>query len=537
MVNKFDIEYHALLNRILETGIKKEDRTGTGTISVFGNMMRFDLSNGFPLITTKKVHLKSIIHELLWMLRGDTNTRYLNDNGVKIWNEWADSNGDLRNIYGCQWRRWEVFGKRVVQVKIPKSETDQPFSRPEIKSVDVDSLPDDPFTGTEVESKTSGKFIVLDKIGMMSKNSVYRVQFVKTGTIMTSTRPSIRVGSVKDPYYPSVYNVACLGEPDNRSYRKRAYDMWHSMIARCYSESHPVYSVYGGRGVYVDRDWKCFANFLRDLSTLPFFDRWLIDPGRFQLDKDYFSSKKYSKSTCMFLERTENELYAQNKPIKVKFKDGSERIFLSQKDFANAYDIDSRRVSEQYTGLRIFDENISIEPFECDDGYVLRYLRVVDQVSDIVNALRNSRWSRRIMLNSWNVSDLSEMKLPPCHFAAQFNVVPVSDGKDRLNCLMSIRSWDVFLGGPFNIAQYALLTMMLAQVTNLQPGELVISSGDTHLYLNHLEQAKIQLKREPRSAPKMILNPDIKEIDDFKYEDFELKGYDPHPRIKADISA
>jgi len=313
MTNPFDEEYHALLLRILKDGVIKKDRTGTGTRAVFGHMMRFDLSKGFPLITTKKIHLKSIIHELLWMLSGSTNIKYLNDNGVTIWDEWADENGELGPVYGSGWRAWPRF-ERVPDTRI-----------------------------------------VCDVPG-----------------------------------------------------------------------------IYRGSRMYGD----------------PFCER---DP--------------------------------------------------------------------------------------------------IDQVAQIVETLQKNPWSRRIMLSAWNVAELPKMKLPPCHFNAQFNVTPGSDelsngvsavraGNDehKLNCLMSIRSWDVFLGGPFNIAQYALLTMMLAQVTDLVPGDLIISSGDTHLYLNHLEQAKMQLEREPRSPPKMILDKSVKDIDEFEYEDFRLEDYDPHPHIKADVS-
>jgi thymidylate synthase len=309
MMNQFDDEYHALLRRILRCGTKKEDRTGTGTLSVFGHMMRFDLYYGFPLITTKKVHLKSIIHELLWMLSGDSRIDYLKEHGVTIWDEWASKDyrpemgyedGDLGPIYGVQWRRWKTFQKL----------------------------------------------------------------------------PNAR----------AVCDVPGIG--------------------------------YG--------------------HTL-----------------------------------TESDLYTPSEPL--------------------------------------------------------------DQIAQIVDKLRNNPWDRRIILSAWNVGEIGRMKLPPCHFAAQFNVTP-HQGVNRLNCLMSIRSWDVFLGGPFNIAQYALLTMMLAQVTGFKPGELIISSGDTHLYLNHLEQARMQTEREPRSPPILILDPGVKEIDDFKFEHFELRGYDPHPAIKAEIS-
>jgi thymidylate synthase len=267
-INPFDAEYHKLLKHILKNGKQKGDRTGTGTCSIFGYQMRFDLNQGFPLLTTKKIHLKSAIHELLWFLNGDTNIKYLNDNKVSIWDEWADENGELGPIYGYQWRHWK---------------------------------------------STSGKEI--------------------------------------------------------------------------------------------------------------------------------------------------------------------------------------------------------------------------DQIKEVISSLKKNPDSRRHIVSAWNVGEIEYMALAPCHVLYQFYVV---DGK--LSCQMYIRSWDVFLGGPFNIASYALLTMMFAQVTNLQIGDLIISSGDTHLYLNHLEQVKLQLTREPRKAPTMKINPEVKDIFRFKFEDFIFEGYDPHPHIKADIS-
>ena len=261
-------QYLDLLNRIMTEGVRKEDRTGTGTISVFGHQMRFNLEEGFPLLTTKKLHLKSIIHELLWFLKGDTNVKYLQENGVRIWNEWADENGDLRHIYGYQWRSW----------------------------------------------------------------------------------------------------------PD-------------------YNGGH------------------------------------------------------------------------------------------------------------------------------------------IDQIREVIDQIKNNPNSRRIIVNAWNVADLGNMNLPPCHMFFQFYV---ADGK--LSLQMYQRSADTFLGVPFNIASYALLLMMMAQVTGLKPGEFIHTTGDTHLYLNHLEQVQLQLSREPRPLPKMKINPDVKSLFDFKYEDFELVDYDPHPHIKGVVA-
>ncbi|PIX96822.1 MAG: thymidylate synthase [Hydrogenophilales bacterium CG_4_10_14_3_um_filter_63_21] len=261
-------QYLDLLNHVLAHGTAKDDRTGTGTLSVFGYQMRFDLQAGFPLLTTKKVHLKSILHELLWFLKGDTNIQYLKDNGVSIWDEWADANGDLGLIYGYQWRSWPAA-----------------------------------------------------------------------------------------------------------------------------------------------------------------------------------------------------------------------------------------------------------------DG------RHIDQISEVLETLKNNPDSRRILVSAWNVGELPNMRLPPCHALFQFYV---ADGK--LSCQLYQRSADLFLGVPFNIASYALLTLMMAQTTGLKPGDFVHTLGDAHIYRNHLEQVNLQLSREPRALPTLRLNPAVADLFAFKYDDFTLEGYDPHPGIKAPVA-
>jgi len=261
-------QYLDLMERVLTGGVEKRDRTGTGTLSIFGHQMRFPLAEGFPLVTTKKLHVKSIIYELLWFLRGDTNVKYLNDHGVRIWDEWADANGDLGPVYGKQWRSWP--------------------------------------------------------------------------------------------------------RPDGSS---------------------------------------------------------------------------------------------------------------------------------------------------------------IDQIANVVAEIRRNPNSRRLIVTAWNPADVDKMALPPCHCLFQFNV---ADG--ALSCQLYQRSADVFLGVPFNIASYALLTVAVAQVTGYKPGEFIHSIGDAHLYLNHLEQAQLQLSRAPRPLPKLRLNPDAKDLFALRYEDFVLEGYDPHPHIKAAVA-
>ena len=261
-------QYLDLMTRVMNEGTLKSDRTGTGTKSVFGHQMRFDLSEGFPCITTKKLHLRSIIHELLWFLKGDTNIKYLKENGVRIWDEWADKNGDLGHVYGYQWRSWPT--------------------------------------------------------------------------------------------------------PDGRH---------------------------------------------------------------------------------------------------------------------------------------------------------------IDQITQVINQIKNTPDSRRMIVSAWNVGEIEEMALPPCHAFFQFYV---ADGK--LSCQLYQRSADIFLGVPFNIASYALLTMMIAQVCNLKLGEFIHTLGDAHIYSNHFEQTELQLSRKPKQLPKMIINPAVKSIFDFKYEDFQLEDYNPHPHIKGKVA-
>jgi len=261
-------QYLDLIKRVLDEGVQREDRTGTGTIGVFGHQMRFDLQKGFPLLTTKKLHLKSIIYELLWFIMGDTNVKYLQDNGVRIWNEWADENGDLGPVYGHQWRSWPAY-------------------------------------------------------------------------------------------------------------------------------------------------------------------------------------------------------------------DGT----------------------------------------------------TIDQLGNVINQIKNNPNSRRLLVSAWNVAEVENMALPPCHTMFQFYV---ANGK--LSCMLYQRSADIFLGVPFNIASYALLTMMVAQVCGLEPGEFIHTLGDAHIYTNHLDQVREQITREPYPLPKMKINPAVKDINDFKYEDFELVDYQAHPHIKGVVA-
>lgn len=386
-------QYIDLVKDILANGTQKGDRTGTGTISVFGRQLRFNLQAGFPLLTTKKVHLKSIIHELLWFLKGETNIAYLTEHKVRIWNEWADENGNLGPVYAHQWRN---FGGQYDNIRQPKP-----------------SLP--------------------------------------------------------KPHLPTILGIATIGKVKVEDTPK-LYQIWLNLLHKCYDKTHIDYPIYGKKGYHLCNDWLVFEHFLHDVQ------QW--------------------KSTTIVLENLSDYTLTTNR----------------------------------------LPNNFCFGPKTCQ--WVLKTAVVnqkrkegVDQIKQVIQQIKNTPNSRRMIVSAWNPVDLPFQGLPSCHTLFQFYV---ADGK--LSCQLYQRSADTFLGVPFNIASYALLTMMIAQVCDLAAGDFVHTFGDTHLYNNHLAQAKLQINREPRPLPTMTINPAIKDIFDFTYKDFTLTNYNPHPRIKAKVS-
>lgn len=525
-------QYLDLMRYVKECGVRKEDRTGVGTVSVFGYQMRFDLSRGFPAVTTKKLHFRSIIHELLWFLAGDTNIAYLNENKVTIWDEWADESGDLGPVYGHQWRKWHSITNvepRIVQHTSPEIET--PFS----KEVSCDySSNESGLVGKTFHSSTGEYVVTKDyrvprqdgRLGYMR----FSVQFMKTGYRKTNcTKDAVINGKIRDPYHPSVLGVACFGEPVSKEDRELLYQTWVGMMKRCYDENHMNFGGYGGKGIFVCNRWLVFSNFVEDVKKLP---NWLLKkeyPSEYSLDKDYYSSNCYSPETCIWLSKTEqnlNQLYFR--PIKAISPDGREIVRAGVKTLCR---------DMGFTSVGVF--NCLNEKQRTHRGWQFEYMdelenprvRIFDQIKTIVAQLKHKPHSRRIVLSSWNVAELESMALNPCHVLSQFYV---ADG--RLSCQLYQRSADIFLGVPFNIASYALLTMMMAQVTGYEPGEFIHTLGDAHLYLNHVQQAELQLSRQPLPLPQMKLNPEVNSLFDFDYQDFELVDYQSHPRIAAPIA-
>lgn len=588
-MNKTDEVYSDLLRDIIDNGVDKGDRTGTGTRSVFGRTIRFDMREGFPLLTTKKIHTRSVIHELLWFLNGDTNIKYLNDNGVTIWDEWSDENGDLGPIYGYNWRYWPT--DKVLKLEIKHLE--DVVYEPKFKLIEPNNVIDDDLIGQVFHAnKSDDDYIVLDKVVSDKKNGRYKVQFLSNGYITEGNRPNIKRGEVRNSYKASIANVGILGEP-NKSvyYYEKAYGLWYNMISRCYKEKNLYYKHYGGKGIFVRGKWKCFEEFLNDLPKINGFSKWINNPNEYDLDKDYFGSNCYSLETCRFLPRKENIILKMYKPFRaINNELMIDEIDICQKKFANKYGLDPKRINYRLnSGSKNPYNGWIFEKIDYDnEKYVWRYQLWVDQISEVIDGLKNNPDSRRHMVNSWNVGLLNEMKLPPCHYSFQFWTReltleerfeitdkvnkeirqdlysyafnnPIYGGsinqrpddverhqilddlgipKRGISLLWNQRSCDVGLGIPFNIASYGLLLHMVAQQVNMVPLELVGMLGDCHIYSNHMEQIKEQLTRDPNKypPPKIWLNPEVKSIFDYKYDDIKILDYESYPTIKMPIA-
>lgn len=538
-------QYHDLLQHVLDNGVQKGDRTGTGTISVFGYQMRFDLSEGFPLVTTKKVHLKSIIHELLFFLKGETNVKYLNDNGVRIWDEWQDENGNLGKIYGYMWRNWKCDSGEIISFE----RHNEDFIEHEMPKWDkLTPNGDDTIIGKRFYSKKTDDYFTVIKLHKKGKNNYYTVQFDKSGYITNASRANIKNGMVFDPYRKSTADRGYIGSAYNEgakpSYYYKAYTLWRNMMLRCYNKNHKHYHIYGGRGVFVQGRWWSFTNFLNDIRLLPGFYDWLINSKEYQLDKDYKDSNCYSVDACVFLDKRMN-ISIRNKLYEAtNLKTGYKELFLVKTTFAGKYDLNNELISNVIKGKQKSHKGWSFVEKQIPEGRVYRRRAYIDQIKEVVDSIKNNPNSRRHIVTAWSPSIIPDTSksfsenvangkavLAPCHTLFQFYV---ADGK--LSCQLYQRSCDLFLGCSYNIASYALLTQMIAQVCNLEVGEFIHTFGDTHIYNNHIDQVKLQLSRKPRPLPTMKINPQVDSIFDFQYEDFELVGYDPHPHIKGEVS-
>ena len=448
MVNRVDEAYLDLAAKILQTGEVSPNRTGVDTIALFGEQLKFDLREGFPLLTTKKIHAKSIIHELLWMISGDTNIKYLKDNGVRIWNEWADEDGNLGPVYGWSWRK---YGEKPDAV---------PQATPKLRD------------GLE--------------------------------------RTYLGIGNGSNSHDLSLKKT------------------WEGMMARCYDKNSPSYGTYGAKGVSVSDEWLEFAVFAKDAIGLPGYSNKINSDSRYVLDKDVRGNGfVYSANNCCWVTDEENSNASQQKLYVVE-KDGVEYSFTNISNFCREHGISTKNFSDLWTGNKNAKVRSGFSLVRVDDlqsGF--------DQLSWAIDQIKNNPSNRRIIVSAWNPSMTELMALPPCHMFFQFNVAG-----EYLDMQMYQRSADLFLGVPFNITSYALLLTMVAQVCNLRPRHFIHTFGDVHIYSNHLDQINEQISRgnDARELPTLILNNEIKCIDDFTYADIDIHGYDPHPLIKGEVA-
>jgi thymidylate synthase len=475
-MNNLDKQYLELVQDIIDNGVEKKDRTGTGTKSLFGRQIRHKMSDGFPLLTTKKLHWKSIVTELIWFLRGDTNIKWLLEQGNTIWvgdtykryliedvkilpnmskekmtelgygltqedfinkiktDDWfAKKWGDLGLIYGAAWRNWSTYKPIKIKRRIKENIKSNNIKFP-LLEIQKDSK--DEFIGKKYFSnKSQEEFIVVKKVEG-GQNSKYLVQFLSNGYSSVSSRPNIKKGQVVNIYKPYVAGVAYLGNPNkNINYYKQAYDLWYNMISRCYKQSNPFYKYYGEKNIFVEERWLCFEYFLEDIKFLPNFNKWVLESKEFDLDKDYYGSNCYSKDTCYFLPKYENITLKHYKPFKARnVNTGEEITEICQKHFASKYNLKPTYISyrlntksnKPYNGW-VFNW-VDYDKLE----YVWRYQLYIDQIQNLINDLKTNPDSRRLMVNAWNVGELDLMVLPPCHYGFQVYTRELSLG-ERVN--------------------------------------------------------------------------------------------------------
>jgi thymidylate synthase len=541
-------QYIDLVNHVLENGTRKESRTGVDTISTFNYNYEVDLRQGFPLLTTKFVSWKNIVIENLFFLSGQTNIAFLKKHKCNIWNEWADSNGNLGPIYSHQWRN---FGGDYDNIPQPKPGA---FARlpGEYKIEDTT----DELVGREFSSNNYGDFKVVNIEKSKDNKTRYGINFKTTNYCCTALKSNILRLSVYDPYYPSLYGIARYG---NVSRFKRIYDpfllknlvsTWRGMVRRCYSNKHRSYFRYGGKGVYVCDRWLVMENFLEDCPYILGWENKKENVGSFFLDKDgIFPGFCYSLETCRWVSRGENNSLSAMKYRYTMFHPeyGAES-FSSLSDFSDKYNLNPCHLGAVTNGKGKSCGKWSLinkEPI--NKGF--------DQIKWVLNEIKNNPYSRRLIVSAWNPADLPYQALPPCHCMFIFNVQSI-DGEDRLCLNLIQRSLDVSLGEAYNLAGYSFILSLFAHLSGLKPGIFSHSIVDCHVYTckpdgtmadyDHVPGLKEQIIREPRELPLLIISNKIRTLEDIEElmkEDtatimkyFELVGYDPHPAIKFKVA-
>jgi len=520
--------YESLLAQILDTGMRTANRTGIDTLSMFGGQVRYDLAAGFPLITSKRVPFRWVAEELFWFLSGSTNERDLAARGVDIWKEWAGPDGELGPTYGRQFRR-VVYDQWVTPALFqPEPAPAPPFSA----ETTADTVGNTSLLGRRFESD-SGPYTVIREVGENRKRFV--VKFERTHAEREVSYNDVTTGAC-DLWAPTVFGVGRYGDYDatDPDYNTLV-NTWREMMRRCYHTKAKAYRSYGAKGVHVDPRWLTFAEFQRDAKRLIGWSLKKVHPEEYSIDKDILrASNRYSQNTCMWASHEEQSLNTSvATPFSARGPDGKRVLFRSFRE-AVKMGLNQSAVFRCLHGELHKHHGWSEFSYETRGNLVLR-TRVIDQVKTLIAGIILDPNSRRHVISLWTPGAVDEAKLPPCHGVALQYLVH----GEKLHCHMFQRSADCFLGLPWNIASYALLTHLVAAQTGLKPGELHISITDAHVYVNHLDQVREVILREyedPRPLPTLAVAPGVRSIFDYTFEHLALTGYAPHAKLAGEVA-
>jgi len=558
-------EYHNCIKYILENGQDVSDRTGVGTRSIFGYQMRFDLQKGFPAVTTKKLAWKAVVGELLWFLHGSSDERKLAEltygknreeliGKNTIWSANSENQGmclgypnnniiaPLGPVYGYNWRKIKSTCSDIK--KIPKRMVDDRYKKiRKTPMITPTTCSDDPLVGKIFRNIEKREFVVYDRF-YEKRNLMYNIQFKDIGSKFIIKDTSLKGDNSihhKLKYNIGHYDVNSL---DGNKIMKRLYKVWDHMLSRCYNISDINYKNYGGKGIFVCEKWHRFSDFISDVVNLPGFYEWVFNP-EYQLDKDFYCSDGYAPNTCVFLHKNDNVCIkktatAYDFKTVVTFEDGNTFEYICFNELNTEYPEYNFRPDKIARCIR----NPSYKHKNCsfhtirEDGFTFRRELYIDQISSIINEIKQNPTSRRLILTSLDVGSVDKASLPPCHILFQFKVY-----NGRLSCQLYQRSADIGLGVPFNIASYALLTHIIARECGLQVGDFVHTIGDAHIYNDHIEPLKEMLLRTPYDLPTLEIDKsfNLKDGLDFGFgidsiDMFTLKNYQSHATIKMNMA-
>ncbi len=560
------IQYLNLLKEIKEKGTWKDAARENmpRTLSLFGAQMRFNLQDGFPILTTKKVNFKAIVEELLWFMRGQTNIKPLVDKGVNIWNEdhemfksrnnWTEE-GEMGYQYPWLWRSW---GKEDRKWQ-PKPIFKDPMFNNELPIVKKSKSK---FVGKKINTLQGYEYLIYD---YNSDKNIYYIVFTHNG-LLWEKKTSVGFEKVQYPYHKTCMNIACIGRVD-KNYDKKLYSVWKGMLNRCYDTNNISYGLYGGKGVFVDNRWLCLEYFIEDVKSLKNWDLKQENWSKYTLEKDFGRGYIYSKNDCIWSQYNFSRL---DRPVYYTFENKETKEVYQTNNLADF----GRHIKKEKL-VNAHSKKLIDGKIKSLGGWVLTKTadftnKGIDQLQELIDGIKKNPMSRRHVLTAWNPATLDDMALNACHSFVQFNCRPLTfiqraniSGysymcqpteeeldwdhipKYHIDCHLYQRSADVILGVPFNITSYALLTEIVAKLTGNIVGEFIHSFGDVHIYENHMEAVEEQLKRTPDKLPTLYWNTSeafdpLPELDDFlngfEFEDIRLSGYNPQPAIKAKLS-